>query len=592
MKTLLQIILVCFATRGLAQVLQLPPRATDPPDGDAFAQKITELDLTQRDQAIAGEIFAGNVPDFLHKFCPVTVTNVADGVTNIGVFFVAPDYLAVGSEENYFLTPVSPGAAQRIADRLNCILPTRKMVDVIYAAAEVKLTPSPIPPSAAMTTVPIFRQHNGTVRAQRMASTNLFPLGALVAGHKKDVVISARLASATNKVAIYGWHQTNGLPIQPLYLGHVWSWVDYSQCIRLVSQSMQVNGEKKSVAEILADPKLCGLLSDEGVVVNARYPTNFAAVVPPEKINLPWPEKFSATPYFREWEREIKTPDEVRILINAPARESFSAGKPMLLVFYALPNGNTIEETAGKKLQPGDDWHFDIQHIGAQTRWLRQAMTNKTVVVAYLEAGTMSWPLWRQQYPDRRIVEMIEGVCGIFASNKTEVVLASHSGGGSLFFGYLNAVKQIPERVRRIALLDSDYAYDSKLHPDKIKTWLAASEENHLCVLAYQDYLARLDGKPFVSENGGTWGRSHALLDDLSRQFHFSSRTNGGLETISESHGRAEFLLKENPEQKIFHTVQVERNGFIQGVLSGTPDEGKGYEYFGDRIYTNWILEK
>ena len=48
-------------------------------------------------------------------------------------------------------------------------------------------------------------------------------------------------------------------------------------------------------------------------------------------------------------------------------------------------------------------------------------------------------------------------------------------------------------------------------------------------------------------------------------------------------------MLKENPEKKIYHTVQVERNGFIQAILSGTPDEGKGYEYLGGRAYTNWI---
>jgi hypothetical protein len=425
-----------------------------------------------------------------------------------------------------------------------------------------------------------------------MASTNSFPLGALVAGHKKDVVISARLAGVTNKVAIYGWHQTNGLPIQPLYLGHVSSWVDYSQCVRLVSQSMLVNGEKKSIAEVLADSKLCGLLSDEGAITNARYSTNLPAVVPAEIISAPWPEKFSPTQNFGEWEREIKTSDEVRILINAPARELIDVDKAVLLVFYALPNGNTIEETVGKKLQPGDDWHFDIQHIGAQTRWLRQRMTNNTIVVAYLEAGTKSWPLWRQRHQDQRIVEIIEGVCGIFASNKTEVMLASHSGGGSLFFGYLNAVKQIPDQVRRIALLDSDYGYDSRLHADKIRTWLVASKENHLCVLAYQDYRALLNGKSFVSENGGTWGRSHALLGDLSRQFRFTSRTNDGLERISAPEGQVEFLLKENPDHKIFHTVQVERNGFVQGMLSGTSAEGKGYEYFGDRVYTDWIQSR
>jgi hypothetical protein len=591
-KSWLQIILICFASGGLAQSLPLPPRATNAPDGDAFAQKISSLDLKQREQTIETEILAGNVPDFLRKFCPVRVTEVTGGVTNVGVFFAAPDYLAVGSDQNYFLTPISPGTAQQVAQRLECVLPTRKMVDAIYAAAEVKLKPSPIPPSAAMTTVPIFAQHNAMVRARRMSSTNLFPLGALVAGHKKDVVIFARLADAPNKVAIYGWHQTNGLPIQPLYLGHVSSWVDYSQCTRLVSQFMLVNGGKKLVAEVLADPNLCGLISDEGALTNASYATEPGPADPDGKINLPWPEQFSATSHFGEWEREIKTADEVQILVNTPTPRSFSAEKPVLLVFYALPNGNTIDQTAGKKLQPGDDWHFDIQHIAAQTRWLRQVLTNQTVVVAYLKAGNQSWPLWRKQHNDHRIVEIIDRVCGIFASNKTEVALTSHSGGGSLFFGYLDALPRIPDQIRRIALLDSDYGYDSKLHANKIKNWLAASEENHLCVLAYQDYLARLDGKPFVSENGGTWGRSHALLNDLSSQFHFTGRTNAGLETISAAQGRVEFLLMENPEQKILHTVQVERNGFIQALLSGTPHEGNGYTYFGDRAYTNWISEK
>jgi hypothetical protein len=48
-------------------------------------------------------------------------------------------------------------------------------------------------------------------------------------------------------------------------------------------------------------------------------------------------------------------------------------------------------------------------------------------------------------------------------------------------------------------------------------------------------------------------------------------------------------LLKENPDHKILHTVQVERNGFIEALLSGTVHEGRGYEYLGERAYTNWI---
>ena len=583
------LVLMGFAFGGIAQVLELPPRATNAPDGDEFVKQIAALDLARRDQAVADEFLAGNVPNFLRKFCPVTVTAVAGGVTNTATFFVAPDYLAIGSDDNYFLAPVAPGAAQRIADQVHCLLPTRKMVDATYAAADVKLAPAPIPPTPAMTSVPVFARHNETIRAQRLACAALHPLGALVAGHKKDVVICARLAEVTNRVAIYGWHQTNGLPIQPLYLGHVSSWVDYSQCVRLVAQAMLVNGVQKSVTEVLADPKLNVLLSDEGPVTNARYPANFATVAPAPRIDLPWPEQFSGSPPFGEWTREIKLPDDVRILINAPPPESFPPDKPVRLVFYALPNGNTIEQTMGRKPGSGGDWHFDIQHLGAQTRWLRQRLTNQTLVVAYLEAGTRSWPAWRKQHGDRRIVEIVDGVRGIFSAHEPEVVLASHSGGGSLVFGYLNAVGKIPDEVRRLAFLDSDYGYESSRHADKIKSWLAAAGDHHLCVLAYQDYLALLDGKPFVSEPGGTWGRSQAWLTDLRGSFAFTSRTNAGLETYSALAGRIQFLLKENPEHKILHTVQVERNGFIQAMLSGTPNEAGGYEYLGERIYTNWI---
>jgi hypothetical protein len=49
------------------------------------------------------------------------------------------------------------------------------------------------------------------------------------------------------------------------------------------------------------------------------------------------------------------------------------------------------------------------------------------------------------------------------------------------------------------------------------------------------------------------------------------------------------FLLKENPEKKILHTVQVERNGFIESLLSGTSLEEVDYTYFGGRAYSRFI---
>ncbi len=590
--------LVC--ARGQVQTLDLPPRPANALSGAEFARRITPLDLVEREQEVVAQVTAGNVPDFLRKLCPVSAIYVADGKTNTATFYATPDYLAVGSDDDYFLVHISPNTAQRIADALHCSLPTPKMVDEIYAATEVKLPPSPIPPSPAMTTVSVFSNHNATVRAQRAEQLKAHPLGALVSGHQKDVVISAKLASAPGKVAIYGWHQTNGVPIQPLYLKHAVAWVDYSQCTRLVQQQMTVNGSMKTVAEVLADPALASLLSNEGPIPNPRYPTNAlpplpanagpSASAPQTQADLTKLASMLEKPEFNERVASFTFNPEVKVRINAPGESSFAPGKKVLLIFYALPNGNTTDQTAGKIMKPGDDWHNDIQHIAAQTRFLRDLIKDRAVVVVYLEAQSKSWPASRKAHEDKLIPEIIATAKKLFAGQEVEIALSGHSGGGSFIFGYLNAVDQIPNDVVRIAFLDSNYAYDrAQGHEDKLAKWLAASDHHYLCVLAYNDAVALLNGKSFVSAAGGTWGKSHAMERDLAEDFKFTTQTNAEFQRFTALDGRVQFILKENPEKKIYHTVQVERNGFIHSMVSGTPNEGKGYEYFGPRAYTKWI---
>jgi len=51
-------------------------------------------------------------------------------------------------------------------------------------------------------------------------------------------------------------------------------------------------------------------------------------------------------------------------------------------------------------------------------------------------------------------------------------------------------------------------------------------------------------------------------------------------------------LLKQNPSRGIFHTEQVELNGFIHCALFGGELENVGYEYFGERSYNKYILEE
>jgi hypothetical protein len=560
-------------TPAIAAEIVLPVRPADAAKGSEFAVRIGPLDLAAREAAVVAEVRRGNVPAFWRRFVEVKLSDRA-------AIFVAPDYLAIGSDDDYFLTPLSPATAQAIADQLGCVLPTRRMVDAIYRAAPLKLEPAPIPPGAAMTTVPIFVQHNATVRAQRVAALAAHPLGTLVAGHKKDVVLTPQLAGSVGNVAIYGWNKPDGDPsfrpygvaIQPLYLGHASSWVDYSHGVRLVRREMIVNGKATTIDAVLADPKLCVLLSDEGPMRDYRYGAVRAALVD----------------YPGEKNEELHFEPGVRVMLNSPA--TLDAAKPVRLVLYALPAGNTIEQTVGRRLLASDDWHFDIQHIGAQTRWLRAHAPDTNLVVAYLQTSEKSFVLWRRAHEDnaRRIVTIVDALRRRFPSPR--LVLASHSAGGSFAFGYLDGVEHIPDDIERIAFLDSDYAYDAaKSHGAKLAQWLAASDAHRLCVLAYQDYLALLDGKTFVSEQGGTWGRSQAMLRELAQEFPFTRTDAGGLQRHTALGGRVEFLLKENPDKAILHTGQVELNGFIHALLSGTEFAGRDYTYLGPRVYGDWI---
>jgi hypothetical protein len=121
-------------------------------------------------------------------------------------------------------------------------------------------------------------------------------------------------------------------------------------------------------------------------------------------------------------------------------------------------------------------------------------------------------------------------------------------------------------------------------------SWLKSSDKHFLTVLAYHDDIALLDGKTFVSAAGGTWGKSHLMKKDFETEFKFEEKEiSQDLKRYSSLNGRVQFFLKENPEKKIFHTVQVEKNGFIHAMLTGTALENQSYEYFGDRVYTKWI---
>jgi hypothetical protein len=81
---------------------------------------------------------------------------------------------------------------------------------------------------------------------------------------------------------------------------------------------------------------------------------------------------FAASPYWREQLRVLQLSnvglDAVTVQLNAPAADHWHVDSCTRLVLYCLPNGNTINQTVGRTAGPGVDWHYAIQHIGAQTR--------------------------------------------------------------------------------------------------------------------------------------------------------------------------------------------------------------------------------
>jgi hypothetical protein len=243
----------------------IPARAAQDLTGSQFAQYVSSMNPQEREAAILGEISKGNLPEFLRKLVPVRLQcELADGRSLTATIFVTPDYLAIGSDSDFLRIPMNLHTAMTIAERFGFVLPTRKMVDAIYIQSRYHLTPQPLPAGPQMRSTEYYSTHNHMIEDQVHGVGA--PLGALVSGDKKDVVMSNRLAMNLGRIAIYGWHRGPGQPIQPLSTVHGANYADYSHGIRLISEWALVNGRLQSIRELLGNPSTAKVLSDEGPI--------------------------------------------------------------------------------------------------------------------------------------------------------------------------------------------------------------------------------------------------------------------------------------------------------------------------------------
>jgi hypothetical protein len=242
--------------------LRLPARPAGAIGGSDFARRTGGLSSEERDRAVVAELERGNIPSFLGHLAPVKLEpNPSDGQAVAATIWVTPDYLAIGSDDDFLYVPLTYYSATLIADRFGSVLPTPRMVDAIYEQSAHHLRPAPLPAGPLMRSNLYLEAHQHRIDEQRSG----LPLGELISGHKKDLVLSNRLLHFPGRVAIYGWHTAPGHPIQPLSTVHGALYVDYSHGVRLVSTTVVVDGRPRSIYDALQDSQVAPVLSREGV---------------------------------------------------------------------------------------------------------------------------------------------------------------------------------------------------------------------------------------------------------------------------------------------------------------------------------------
>lgn len=212
-------------------------------------------------------------------YCWQDVIIVSDDLE--GQFRVLCDALKV----NGIRINVSAKEAQLIADELDAVLPTAKILDVRYRSASIQAEPQPkyYEGGVGMDTQMACIEHD-----ERVSAAVGEPRAGIVQNVGKHWVLDRR--ATKERSVLYGWHVdtqdvtwkgiklhhavTPGLRvIQPVSTAHDYHHKDYSMTLVLMHGECLVNGKKMKTKDVLTDPDLCRLLTHDGVSLpSARLP--------------------------------------------------------------------------------------------------------------------------------------------------------------------------------------------------------------------------------------------------------------------------------------------------------------------------------
>jgi hypothetical protein len=223
-----------------------------------------------------------SVPDWLGKnpWKPITINETVAGVPHSLTIWVAPDFFTIGRTR----APMWPSTAQAVADAWHSILPSRKLSNDIYQAADVKL---PFHPFSAADGGKANVTSARYIESSHYIDGQLLALGksadtSLIAGHKKDILVKPN--DDGRHVTIYN-PEPNGVggviqPYSPLAHGN--EYVDYSHGVRLIFNRALLDGKYVDLTSVFIGP-LNKLVSDQGPFY-PRIPNISTPTTPPSGI--------------------------------------------------------------------------------------------------------------------------------------------------------------------------------------------------------------------------------------------------------------------------------------------------------------------
>lgn len=290
-------------------VCQEPPGGKLP--GSEILQQLPKSDSFERDEKVLEFFEAGHIPTFYQHWCAVPVKGKKSGLS--GVIYVLPDFLCLGTDEDFVRARVNPPVAEKIGHLIDGQLPTSKMVDDIYAASQKmpaitwgedfhkkwvpdeSLMPDGKTKGKCYGSSMLYtaRWPDQDARILKALQERGFKPGKLVAGHLKNVVVGIGIDHRFDKnawmwkllkpedqgkvVGIYGWFKSDGSVIQgpnPNWHSHPIPYADYSHGTRFVYKDMMIGADAVPVDEVLRDKERCDLLSREGPLVMTHYPVD------------------------------------------------------------------------------------------------------------------------------------------------------------------------------------------------------------------------------------------------------------------------------------------------------------------------------